>query len=217
MSGSSDQAQEAKARFGAIHRLLRELRGCQAGQEEVSIEVEKSTAVSRGGCYCFARGATVDRFSNTPAAEGLRTLELGRGFRFLVKSPIDGHLQVFNLGTDGSCARIVPRPEEPLALLQANGEFSIPQALPSDGDIRCYRVDPPPSSLHGEPERLLAIVTRQPRPLTLGDLSPDLVQRETCLARGFSGKGRQLTSVLSGMPPHEWRLGLLEMTVVPGT
>ena len=138
------------------------------------------------------------------------------------RSPRAGHLHLFNLGTSGTCVKLAPSEEHPANAVAAGASFRLPSedllSAESLGRSGRFWVTGPPSSRHGQPERLLVVVTEPDVDLQLEDLHPKLLGRDLltrCAGRGpaFGGRARVDKAKLFRIPPEQWDYGLLEMRV----
>ncbi len=150
-------------------------------------------------------------------------LRIGESVEFAGTAPRPGHLHLFDLGTSGTCIKLMPSKEFPDNLVQAGEEFRIPSELRLAAERLpggAFRVVGPASAECGKPERLLAIITQDDADLQIEDLHPKLRGRDLltrCAARGpaFTGPPRVDTAKLFRIPPERWDCGVLELEVVP--
>ncbi|MFW6161705.1 MAG: hypothetical protein ACODAJ_02995, partial [Planctomycetota bacterium] len=120
------------------------------------------------------------------------------------------------------CLKLAPSAEHPRNRVRAGEVFRVPsdallgaRHLPRGRFVVLDRL----TADTGEPDRLLAIVTRDDVVLHLADLHPKLLGRHLlspCPGRaaGFAGRPRVGVARLFTLPPEAWDYGLLEMEVV---
>ena len=149
-------------------------------------------------------------------------LRAGEHVEFAGRSPRDGHLHLFNLGLSGTCTKLAPSAQHPHNRVSAGEVFRVPSDallgawhLPRGRFVVLDRL----TADHGEPDRLLVVVTADDVALALADLHPKLVGRHLlspCPARaaGFAGPPRVGRARLFTLPTESWDYGLLEMGVV---
>lgn len=167
--------------------------------------------------------------SDAPAENGEQShrknidgvLEVDEIIEFIGKSPCNGYIHLFNLGTSGTCLKLAPSREHPDNYIAAETKFRLPSekhlsrnALPGGA----FRVTGPTTRQGGEPERLLAIITAEDIVLQIEDLHPKLEGRDLltrCAGRGasFGGEPKKDRPELFCIPPEKWEYGLLQMRV----
>lgn len=128
-------------------------------------------------------------------------LIIGQNLRLTVNSPRDGWLHLFNLGTSGVCETLS---SEPLQVYK--GE---PKGIPDEDPNQGYPVLPPTSGQHGQPERLLVLVTDSDYALSLQDLDPDL-RHQTGTRGTFAAPPTTERPRLFRLPLDTWDYCLLE-------
>lgn len=149
-------------------------------------------------------------------------LRAGEDIEFAGRSPRDGCLHLFNLGLSGTCVKLAPSAEHPNSRVRKGEVFRVPSdALLSARRLprRRFVVLDRLTADHGEPDRLLVIVTADDEVLQLEDLHPKLIGRDLltrCPSRGagFAGPPHVGLARLFALPPERWDYGLLEMEVV---
>src|SRR6185312_4354837 len=110
------------------------------------------------------------------ASSSLDSLRLGHELHVVVTSPRRGYLHLFNLGSSGDVRRMLPRPDGAPVLLEPGCAH-----LASPAHSTPWVENGP---LNGHPERVLAVVTAEPRALAASCLHPSF--NDAAFSRGFS-------------------------------
>lgn len=140
----------------------------------------------------------------SPPGQGLI---VGDVIRCRIRSPYDGWLHLFNLGSGGEIQYLVPsRPDDPGLFLRAGQVVRI--------NSKPWREDGPPTAVSGLPETFLAVVTREKMPVRLSDLHLLLADKEKYIGTrgGFSGV-QDVGSVPFDLPADSWGYAILKMEV----
>lgn len=192
----------------------------------------KAVATSRGVTY--AGDPSVDASlaehlvaaaapSQEPLAAGRDDkLAVGEYVRFEGRSPVDGYLHLFNLGTSGACLKLAPSEEFPDNRVAAGRVFELPspQFVGNDSFPKGIWEELGPATAEtGHPERILFILTRDDIELGIEDLHPKLRGRDLYTPRGsrgpgFTGTVKRERAKLFRLDPAAWEYGLLSLDVV---
>ncbi len=149
-------------------------------------------------------------------------LQVGEYIEFFGASPRSGHIHLFNLGTSGTCTKLAPSQEHPDNFVAPGSDFKLPSAQHLAREVLpegYFHVTEPVSAEHGEPERLLVILTIDDIDLQIEDLHDklegrDLLTRSVSRGPSFGGPAKKGKTKLFRMPSERWEYGLLEMEVI---
>jgi hypothetical protein len=133
----------------------------------------------------------------------LRSLRLGQELHVVLSAPTRGYLHLFNLGSSGEVRRMLPRPGELPAVLEADRACL---ALPSPSMPWVEK-----GPLNGFPERVLAVVTTQPQAVPPSCLHPSF--NDAAYARGFGPP--IIDALLAAWPSATWSWGACEARLEP--
>ena len=148
------------------------------------------------------------------------SLRIGEVVEFEGKSPRDGWIHLFNLGTSGEVTKLAPSEGHEDNKVTRDATFAIPsERLFSKTLVGGHFIIKPPSTqLSKSLERILAIVTADNVVLNVEDLHPRMIVIEAlgrCAARGgvkkIAGDSRPL---LFQLPPESWDYELLELELL---
>ena len=151
-----------------------------------------------------------------PAGKRDTVFSVGEYVRLVVRSPIDGYLHIFDLGTDGTCDRLIPSPRHCDNRVVSGREHSFPENLPEDIGWPMpgsFELQGPTSAASGQPNRLLAVVTADDLTMDARHVHPALQQRVRSTREVGKPQVRFESSRLLNLPPERWEYGLLELEV----
>jgi len=220
--------------FGAIMTLLQMLHASKGETGRVSLhalhwlpdspQTRDVIAAKTSGLNKIASGVSAADCAKRESQESWDgMLRVGEVMTFRGRSPCAGYLNLFNLGTSGTCVKLAPSMEYPGNFVACGEEFCLPSSKLFDEPTMLFhggfRATPPATSHTGHPERLLVIITQDDIDLQLEDLHPKLLGRDLltrCPARGpsFTGPARTDTAKLFHIPSSRWDYGLLEMELL---
>ncbi len=189
----------------AVENFLTALRALKGPPGRVALRAEFRHE-ARG-----LRGAFADSAAGGSRPEAAShydgVLPLGGHVRFQVTMPAGGALSLFNLGSSGTCVLLYPPFGQPAPVMAPGAVLHLPLQEP------WFRVTGPATAVSGQPDRLLALVSRTPRQLTVADLDPRLTQRFAPRGAGFAGAPRLARPLLFTLEPDQWDYGLLEFEI----
>jgi len=158
-----------------------------------------------------------------PLTEGYDdVLSVGEYVHVEGRSPVDGYLHLFNLGTSGACLKLAPSQEFPDNRVDAGQVFEVPspQFVGNDKFPKgVWEECGPTTAAAGQPERILFLLTRENISLEIADLHPQLQGRDLYTPRGsrgagFSGPVKRERAKLFQLDPDDWEYGLLSFNVL---
>lgn len=149
-------------------------------------------------------------------------LRIGEFVRFEGRSPVDGYVHLFNLGTSGTCVKLAPSDAFPDNHVPARRVFEMPSDQFVGDDVFPDGIWPeegPTTFETGHPERLLVIVTCDNISLELEDLHPrlcgrDLYEQRAARGPGFAGPVQTGRPKLFQLDPARWEYGLIALNVL---
>jgi hypothetical protein len=176
------------------------------------------TGLCRGAIYAWGKPpASPDPHAPQTAdlaVVGTATLAVGEKLLLEIRPPASGYLTVFHLGSSGRIVRLFPgagsRADNRVA---AGRVYTLPgDLLPAVRLGGAWIQRGPATAVSGLPERLLAIVTREPVDLLPRDLHEDL---PVVPVRGGLGSVEEVVARLFQLPAEAWGYGLVQAEVVP--
>jgi hypothetical protein len=147
--------------------------------------------------------STVDESALPPGfredgMQNVASLRIGNELHVVVSAPTRGYLHLFNLGSSGDVRRMLPRPGEPPSAVDP-GRAHLSSPAPA---IPWIEKGP----ANGFPERVLAVVTAEPKAVPPSCLHPSW--NDLAYTRGFGPP--VIEPRLSAWPAATWSWGFCE-------